>query len=138
MLKRCSFDKKRGPAGVATSYWRWFLGPDSAVGYKLYSCLDCTTALVLEMGAAAAPIFSADQEPTCVACGANWNDGDPVVWGYMYPPRQERTDYEVPLCDGCLDGFVEKIRLNGTILTDRAESGRARENNPWGSLIPTR
>lgn len=137
MLKRCSFDGKRGPAGVATSYWRWSPSPDVFVGYRLYTCLDCTTALLLEMGKAATPLFPSDEEPTCVVDGTAWNDGDPVVYGYIYPPRSERTDYEVTLCDGCLDQWVERIRHHGTILVDRSVEARA-GTNPWGSLMPSR
>lgn len=138
MPKKCSYDGRRGPTGVATSYWRWFIEQDVSVGYRLYTCFDCTVELVQRLGHAADPLFNVSNDPTCVACHSVWQEGDPTVWGYFYAPKTERVDYEATLCPGCLDKWVEPIRLHGQILVDRDQSARARDDNPWGVLIPTR
>ena len=137
-MKRCGFDRKTGSAGIATSYWRWRVTDDTVVGYRLYTCLDHTLHLIETMGVAATPLFMELEDMTCVKCGAEWHDGDPEVWGYVYAPKSDRVDYSVPLCHECIDAWVEPIRHSGQILADRVESARARSDNPWGSIIPVR
>jgi hypothetical protein len=137
-LKKCSFDGKRGVGGVATSYWRWFVAEDAAVGYRVYSCYDCTADLWKRMGWCADPLAHSDQDETCVKCGADVGQDDPIVWGYMYAPKSERVDIEVFLCHECLDSWVEHLRLHGTILANREQVAREASINPWSALIPTR
>lgn len=131
----CGVCKQRKPGKLASAYWAWFDQDGGRIGWKMRTCAECAP---VSLGLLLAPQsdLGSGGNPNCTSCGASTTDDPAFVYCTLYLPKQEPSEYAVPLCEVCAGPHKEQIRSASSPLPDRegVVRGPSPATSAWDAL----
>jgi len=119
---------------MASVYWRWTWPSGDQRGWVQKFDPVCGNSFFSTLGP------QAGDENTCILCGQHVDYPNMItLHGYVYIPRRDRIDLELPHCEECFMKNETKYTQGGRRLAERqVEGGGAPTLNPaddpWAAI----